>query len=86
MRLQAKEDATELLERKASLEKEMKAAEEQVAAKLAELRRKAKTIGNYVHDSVPISNNEVSHSRSESLGRQDAVARLTRNESRMTTP
>lgn len=33
--------------------------EESAAKKDALLQKKVKTIGNYVHDSVPISNNEV---------------------------
>jgi seryl-tRNA synthetase len=41
------------------LEKEKKLLEESTAEKDALLQKKVKTIGNYVHDSVPISNNEV---------------------------
>lgn len=33
--------------------------EESATEKEAALQKKIKTIGNYVHDSVPISNNEV---------------------------
>lgn len=43
-----------------TLEKEKKVLEESAAEKDALLQKKVKTIGNYVHDSVPISNNEVS--------------------------
>ncbi|KAJ9397067.1 hypothetical protein DTO282F9_6000 [Paecilomyces variotii] len=53
-----KEDATGLLEEKAKLEKEKKDAEDFAVQKELERDRKIKTIGNYVHDSVPISNNE----------------------------
>ena len=56
---QAKEDATELLEKKVALEREKKVLEESAAEKGALLQKNVKTIGNYVHDSVPISNNEV---------------------------
>ncbi len=35
-----------------------KAQEDIVAVKLDLLRTKAKSIGNYVHDSVPVSDNE----------------------------
>jgi seryl-tRNA synthetase len=58
--VQAKEDATELLQERTNLEKEKKVLEESAAEKETILLRKVKTIGNYVHDSVPISNNEVS--------------------------
>ncbi|KAK6521596.1 Cytosolic seryl-tRNA synthetase [Arthrobotrys conoides] len=58
LRKKAKEDATEFLELKISLEKEKKELE--VIAKQAEadLNRKLSTIGNFVHDSVPVSDNE----------------------------
>ena len=42
-----------------TLEKEKKVLEDSAAEKDALLQKKIKTIGNYVHDSVPISNNEV---------------------------
>ncbi|MCJ1399964.1 Cytosolic seryl-tRNA synthetase [Xylographa trunciseda] len=54
----AKEDATELLQKKATLEKEKKVLEESAAEKDSILQRKIGTIGNYVHDSVPVDNNE----------------------------
>ena len=56
---QNKEDASELLQQKAELERQTKEATEIAVAKEAERDRKIKTIGNYVHDSVPISDNEV---------------------------
>ncbi|RVD88090.1 uncharacterized protein DFL_002288 [Arthrobotrys flagrans] len=58
LRKKAKEDATEFLQLKISLEKEKKELE--VVAKQAEadLNRKLATIGNIVHDSVPVSDNE----------------------------
>ncbi|KAL1856094.1 Cytosolic seryl-tRNA synthetase [Paecilomyces lecythidis] len=58
MKKKAKEDASGLLEDKAKLEKEKKDAEDFAVQKELERDRKIKTIGNYVHDSVPISNNE----------------------------
>ncbi|KMU82950.1 seryl-tRNA synthetase [Coccidioides immitis H538.4] len=59
MKKKNKEDASELLAQKAKLEQDKK-AQEDLAVEKEKLRdRKLKTIGNYVHDSVPISNNEV---------------------------
>ncbi|EFW22822.1 Cytosolic seryl-tRNA synthetase [Coccidioides posadasii str. Silveira] len=58
MKKKNKEDASELLAQKAKLEQDKK-AQEDLAVEKEKLRdRKLKTIGNYVHDSVPISNNE----------------------------
>ncbi|KAK8017610.1 Seryl-tRNA synthetase [Apiospora rasikravindrae] len=54
----AKEDAAELLAQKAELEKEKKALLESAAEKDVALRKKVGSIGNYVHDSVPIHDNE----------------------------
>ncbi|KAI9837587.1 MAG: hypothetical protein M1819_007238 [Sarea resinae] len=58
LKKRAKEDASELLQKKVDLEKEKKALEEVALEKEAVLIRRIKTIGNYVHDSVPNSNNE----------------------------
>ena len=55
---QAKEDASQLLQKKVDMEKEKKILEESVLEKDLALQKKLKTIGNYVHESVPISNNE----------------------------
>lgn len=41
------------------MEKEKKTLEESAAEKEDVLQKKVKTIGNYVHESVPVSNNEV---------------------------
>jgi seryl-tRNA synthetase len=57
--LQAKSDATQQLEQKAELEKEKKRIQELAQEKEKLVDRKLKTIGNYVHDSVPESDNEV---------------------------
>ncbi|PHH64871.1 hypothetical protein CDD81_3728 [Ophiocordyceps australis] len=54
----AKENADDLLKQKIELEKEKKSLVELAAEKEAQLKSKIRTIGNYVHDSVPISNNE----------------------------
>ncbi|KAL4890389.1 hypothetical protein BDV59DRAFT_93091 [Aspergillus ambiguus] len=53
-----KEDASSLFEKKASLEKTKKEAEQLALEKEAERDSKVRTIGNYVHESVPVSNNE----------------------------
>ncbi|KAI9368386.1 hypothetical protein BJX61DRAFT_524197 [Aspergillus egyptiacus] len=53
-----KEDASGLLEEKAALEGRRKDAEELALQKENLRDRKIRTIGNYVHDSVPVSNNE----------------------------
>lgn len=55
---QAKEDVTDLLEQKADLQKEQKGLMDRAAEKEAALKAKVKTIGNIVHDSVPVSDNE----------------------------
>lgn len=47
------------MNQKIDLEKEKKALEESAAAKEVALKKKIGTIGNIVHDSVPIDNNEV---------------------------
>jgi seryl-tRNA synthetase len=56
---QAKQDASEKLTRKAELEKEMRRIDELALEKEKIRDQKIKTIGNYVHDSVPINDNEV---------------------------
>ena len=55
---QAKEDASELLAQKIELEKEKKTWIEAAAEKDVALKKKIATIGNIVHDTVPISDNE----------------------------
>ncbi|KAJ6127482.1 hypothetical protein N7523_003094 [Penicillium sp. IBT 18751x] len=54
----AKEDASDLVNQKADIEKRKKEAEDIAAQKELERDRKIRPIGNYVHDSVPVSNNE----------------------------
>ncbi|KAI9741854.1 MAG: Cytosolic seryl-tRNA synthetase [Cirrosporium novae-zelandiae] len=58
LKKRAKEDASELLAQKASLEKEKKDMEDLAAEKEAQVRKTLNTIGNYVHDSVPVGNDE----------------------------
>ncbi|KAL2866340.1 serine--tRNA ligase SES1 [Aspergillus lucknowensis] len=53
-----KEDANTLLEEKATLESRRKEAEEFALQKESLRDRQIRTIGNYVHDSVPVSSNE----------------------------
>ena len=48
-----------MLKEKDRLTNEKKAKEEEANEKLSALLKKAKTIGNYVHESVPVSDNEV---------------------------
>ena len=55
----AKEDADDLLKQKEALQQEKLAQEKLAAEKLKALQLTAKLVGNYVHDSVPISNDEV---------------------------
>ncbi|PBP20509.1 seryl-tRNA synthetase [Diplocarpon rosae] len=54
----AKEDATDLMAQKVDLEKEKKALTDSATEKELVLKKKIGTIGNIVHDSVPISDNE----------------------------
>lgn len=54
----AKENADDLLKKKVELQNDKKAQEDVAAEKLVKLLQKVKSIGNYVHDSVPVSNNE----------------------------
>ena len=67
----AKEAAEDLLKQKEALQKEKAAQEALAAEKLQVLHLKAKTVGNYVHESVPISNDEVN------LAREIIGAKLT---------
>lgn len=55
----AKENADELMQQKVELEKEKKAFIESAAEKDVALKKKIGTIGNIVHDSVPVNNDEV---------------------------
>jgi seryl-tRNA synthetase len=57
--VQSKQDATKQMDEKTSLEKEKKTKEDIATEKEKARDRKLKTIGNYVHPSVPVSDNEV---------------------------
>ena len=57
--VQSKQDATTQMEQKTALEKEKKTKEDIATEKENARDRKLKTIGNYVHPSVPVSDNEV---------------------------
>lgn len=56
---QAKQNADELLQKKIDLEKEKKNIETEATEKEKLRDKKCKTIGNYVHESVPENDNEV---------------------------
>jgi seryl-tRNA synthetase len=55
----AKQDAQHLLDQKVALEKEKKQVEDEAAEKERLRDKKLKTIGNYVHESVAVNDNEV---------------------------
>jgi len=55
----AKENADDLVKQKIELQKEEKSFTETAAEKEVTLKKKISTIGNIVHDSVPVNNNEV---------------------------
>jgi seryl-tRNA synthetase len=54
----AKENADDLMKQKVELEKEKKSLIESAAEKEVTLKKKIGTIGNIVHDSVPVNNDE----------------------------
>ncbi|EMR61918.1 putative seryl-trna synthetase protein [Eutypa lata UCREL1] len=58
LKKKAKEDAEDLLQHKAQLAKEKQAFLDSATQKEAALKTKVKSIGNIVHDSVPVSDNE----------------------------
>ncbi|KAL8644755.1 MAG: hypothetical protein Q9210_007092 [Variospora velana] len=58
MKKKVQEDAGDLIKIKADLQDQKRKIEESVVDKEVALQRKIKTIGNYVHDSVPVSNSE----------------------------
>ena len=57
-RFKAKEDAAELVAQKAALADEKQALDNRAAAEHLALLAKIKTVGNYVHESVPVSADE----------------------------
>ncbi|KAK9775935.1 putative serine--tRNA ligase [Seiridium cardinale] len=58
LKKKAKEDAADLVQQKESIQQQKKAQEEVAATKHIELLAKVRLIGNYVHDSVPVSDTE----------------------------
>ncbi|KAI5798990.1 hypothetical protein EDC01DRAFT_721553 [Geopyxis carbonaria] len=89
MKKKAKEDASELLEKKAKIEAEKKELEAVAVEKEAQMNKKLGTIGNLVHDSVPVHNNEdnnelirswtpegVTVEKRDCLSHHDVLARL----------
>lgn len=62
MTLQAKEDATELQEKSKGMKKDIEAAGQRVVAAAAARDAALLTIGNFVHDSVPVDDDEASNS------------------------
>ncbi|ORX91470.1 hypothetical protein BCR34DRAFT_581444 [Clohesyomyces aquaticus] len=54
----AKESADDLLKEMSDLKEAKKKKEDEAAEKLVKLHIKVKSIGNYVHESVPVSDNE----------------------------
>ncbi|CCX06542.1 Similar to Serine--tRNA ligase, cytoplasmic; acc. no. O14018 [Pyronema omphalodes CBS 100304] len=94
LKKKAKEDATELLAQKVQLETEKKELEAAADAKEAEMNKKLGTIGNLVHDTVPVSDNEdnnqllrtwapegVTVEKRDVLSHHDVLARLDGYES-----
>ena len=59
---QAQEDAAALQEDKIKLDEKQKTLESYALEKEDILTKKVNTVGNYVHESVPVSDNEVSAS------------------------
>jgi seryl-tRNA synthetase len=55
----AKEEAEELKKQKTELENEKKSLIDSAAEKEISLKKKIGTIGNIVHESVPVNDNEV---------------------------
>ena len=60
-RKKAKEDAEDLLLQKNQLQTQKNSKEEIVALKRNFLQQKVRLVGNYVHDTVPISNDEANN-------------------------
>jgi seryl-tRNA synthetase len=58
--MQAKQDTTELQEKSKSMKKDIEAAVQRVDAAVAARDTALLTIGNLVHESVPVDNDEAS--------------------------
>ncbi|CAI4210195.1 unnamed protein product [Parascedosporium putredinis] len=86
----AKEDASELLEQKVALDLEKKALIDAASEKEASLKAKVSSIGNIVHETVPVSNNEddneiQKHGLQKDLSlRRNSVFRTTKSSSVLT--
>ena len=61
--VKAKGDAKELVAKKSKLEQKKKGIQVDAESRKETLDKKARSVGNIVHKSVPISQNEVSVSR-----------------------
>lgn len=61
---QAKQDATELQEKSKAMKKDIEAAVQRVDAAVTARDTALLTIGNLVHESVPVDNDEASSQRS----------------------
>ena len=72
----AKEDAEDLLKQKETLHQEKLAQEKLAAEKLRTLQTTAKLVGNYVHESVPISNDEVMVLQATCLNEAELVRQI----------
>ena len=67
-RLQAKEDASELQEQSKALKARIVEAEKKEGELVAARDKALAPIGNLVHDSVPISDDEVSRAWEQAMG------------------
>ncbi|KAF2276784.1 serine-tRNA ligase [Westerdykella ornata] len=76
----AKEDATDLLKQKVELENKKKDQEAVAVAKHSELLALAKTIGNYVDDSVPVHTDEANNRVERTWGEVSEKAALSHHE------
>lgn len=74
LKKRAKEDASELLQQKEDLEKTKKAQEVVAAEKNEAVKALAKTVGNYVADNVPVSDNEDNNEVLRTWGPEGFVA------------
>ncbi|KAJ5693335.1 Serine--tRNA ligase cytoplasmic [Penicillium macrosclerotiorum] len=70
-----KEDASDLISQKADMDKRKKDAEDAAALKELERDRKIRMIGNYVHESVPVSDNEDNNQIIRTWNVEDAEAK-----------
>ncbi len=76
--VEAKEDASELMQKKVDLEKEKSTLEASAAEKDGLLQKRLRSVGNYVHDSVHVSGTEVRLLRSSFLPPADQTYPFSR--------